>query len=82
VVCSNNCAEASGPNRSVTLATPITYSPLQVIEKTKFKSVPKLTFPRRFCDGQPFGRNRKLLGHRVAYSVSAENTSVAEVASK
>jgi hypothetical protein len=82
VVCSNNSAEASGQNWSVTLATPITESPLQVIEKRKLKSVPKLAGAGHFCDGQAFGRNRKLLGNRLAYSASAGKTSVAEVASK
>jgi len=32
VICSYNCAEASGQNRGVTLATPDRLSPLQAIE--------------------------------------------------
>jgi hypothetical protein len=82
VICSNNRAEASGQNWGVTLATPMSLSPLQVIEKRKLKSVSKLTFAGRFCDGQSFGRNRKLLGNRATHSASAGNTSVAKVASK
>lgn len=74
VVCSNNCAEASGQNWGVTLATPMSLSPLQVIEKRKLKSVPKLTFAGRFYDGQSFGRNRKLLGNRETNSATAGDT--------
>jgi hypothetical protein len=57
-------------------------SPLQVIEKRKLKSVPKLTFTGPVADGQAFGGNGKLLGNLVAPSASAGKTSVPEVASK
>src|SRR5271165_16530 len=82
VVCSNNCAEASGQTWGVTLATPMSLSPLQVIEKRKLKSVPKLTIAGHFRDGQAFGRNRKLLGNQVTQSAVAWCTSAAKVASK
>ena len=82
VVCSNNRAEASGQNWGVTLTTPMPLCPLQVIEKRKLKSVPKRTFAGHFCDGQAFGRNRKLLGNRVTESSSSWDTSAAKVASK
>ena len=55
VVCSYNCAEASGPIRGVALATRTKQSPPQVIEKKKLRSVPKLTPDGHFCDGQVFG---------------------------
>ena len=82
VVCLYKCAEASGQSRGVTLATPMRLSPLQVIEKRKLKSVPKLTFTVSFADGQAFGGNGKLLGSSAAPFVSAGKTSVPKVASK
>lgn len=82
VVCLYKCAEASGQNQGVTLATPKSQSPLQVIEKRKLKSVPMLTFTGPFADGQAFGGNGKLLGHPAAPFASPEKTSVAMVASK
>ena len=82
MVCSYIGAEASGQDWGVTLATPDSSSPLQVIEKRKLKSVPKRTFAGHFCDGQAFGRNRKLLGNRVTESSSSWDTSAAKVASK
>jgi hypothetical protein len=82
VVCLYKCAEASGQNRGVTLATPMRQSPLQVIEKRKLKSVPKLTFAGLFADGQAFGGNGKLLGSLAAPLASTGKTSVPKVASK
>jgi hypothetical protein len=82
VVCLYKCAEASGQNRGVTLATPNRQSPLQVIEKRKLKSVPKLTFIGPFAGRQAFGGNGKLLGNLAAPLASVGKTSVPKVASK
>lgn len=82
VVCLYKRAEASGQNRGVTLATPKSQSPLQVIEKKKLKSVPKLTFAGPSAGRQAFGGNGKLLGHPAAPLVSPAKTSVPKVASK
>jgi hypothetical protein len=67
MVCSYICAEASGQDWGVTLATPRSSSPLQAIEKRKLKSVPFWTLARPFHDGQAFGRNGKLLGLPAPY---------------
>jgi hypothetical protein len=82
MVCLYNCAEASGRNWDVTLAVPNRLSPLQAIEKRKFKSVPNPTFPGSFTDGQAFGRKGKLLGFRTARSGKPECTFAPKVASK
>jgi hypothetical protein len=82
VVCLYKWLEASGQNLGVTLATLKRQSPLQVIEKRKFKSVPKLTSSGPFADGQAFGGNGKLLGNLAAPLASAAKTSVPKVASK
>jgi hypothetical protein len=82
MVCLDKCREASGQNRGVTLATPMRQSPLQVIEKRKLKSVPKLTFAGLFADGQAFGGNGKLLGNLAGPLASAAKTPVPKVASK
>jgi len=82
MVCLDKCREASGQNRGVTLATPMRQSPLQVIEKRKLKSVPKLTFAGLFADGQAFGGNGKLLGRHPAPLALPAKTSVPKVASK
>ena len=63
MVCSYKCAEASGQDRGVTLATQKSASPLQGIEKKRLKSVPNGTFAGAFGDGYAFGGNGKLLGN-------------------
>jgi len=63
VVCMDKCAEASGQDPGVTLATQKSASPLQGIEKKRLKSVPNGTFSGPFGDGHAFGRNGKLLGN-------------------
>lgn len=82
VVCLYKSTEASWQSRGATLATPKRLSPLQVIEKKKFKSVPKLTLAAPFADGQAFGGNGKLLGSLATPLASAGKTSVPKVASK
>ncbi len=66
VVCSYKCAEASGQDRGVTLATPKSSSPLQAIEKKQLKSSLIRVFGVPICDGHPFGGNGKLLGNSPA----------------
>jgi hypothetical protein len=82
MVCLDKCREASGQNRGVTLATPMRQSPLQVIEKRKLKSVPKLTLCGPSSGRQAFGGNGKLLGNLAGPLASAAKTPVPKVASK
>ena len=67
VVCSYKCAEASGQDRGITLAAPRSSSPLQAIEKGQLMCAPKLTLTGPFVEGQPFGRNGKLLANYAAH---------------
>jgi hypothetical protein len=82
VVCLDKCAEASGQNWGVTLATPKRQSPLQVIEKRKLKSVPKLTFTGPIAGRQAFGGNGKLLGSPAGPFALRAKTLAPKVASK
>ena len=82
MVCSYNCAEVGGRNRGVTLATPKRQSPLQAIEKKKFKDIPIEAVPEPFGGGQTFGGNGKLLGLCLAEVATPASTLVPKVASK
>ena len=62
VVCSYPGAEASGPNRGVTLATPAGESPQQMLEMEGFRLVPKRAFLPLSVGGQGVGENGKPMG--------------------
>lgn len=69
MVCSYSSAEASGQDWGVILATPKSSSPLQAIEKKRFRSVPIRKLATPFGGRQAFGRNGKLLGNSATGQV-------------